>query len=384
MPANFHWTKSTPLKFKNTDRALETLYDTVDGFTVPGPRVVTVWRKSSDIAWIRPDDDADWMISDDDVDDFDDDDVNFYKQFENFMNVALSDFSWKEKINRNDWLPLNRNQLFTLIKKSYTESPLVQGVSSSSQATQNLSTKWKLQFSGDSEDGCSPYRWSEDLLTQIDPMENYCIINVSTPNNDGFPAYFHVYLKDNLGPVMVYEFDINSLTDTDYSANFKLISSLFENIHEPGVYLSEYLASGRVNQLDLFMKDFSDLGLECLDGFSFKPMRGKFVIYKDNAGEFRFRLSTGDGQIILTSESYKTKARCITGIESVRKNSQTDDCFGRKDTESGKWMFNLKASNGRVIGTSEIYESEKARESGIASVINNAAKAKLDDQVAYD
>jgi uncharacterized protein YegP (UPF0339 family) len=111
-------------------------------------------------------------------------------------------------------------------------------------------------------------------------------------------------------------------------------------------------------------------------------MAGKFEIYKDKAGEFRFRLKAGNGQVILASEGYKAKASCTNGIESVRKNSQSDGRFERKATKSGKWMFNLKASNGQVVGTSETYESEKARENGIASVAKNAPDAKVDDQSA--
>lgn len=111
-------------------------------------------------------------------------------------------------------------------------------------------------------------------------------------------------------------------------------------------------------------------------------MAGKFEIFKDKAGEFRFRLKAGNGQIILASEGYKAKASCTNGIESVRKNSQSDARFERKETKSGKWMFNLKASNGQVIGTSETYEAEKSRENGIASVAKNAPDAKVDDQTA--
>ena len=47
----------------------------------------------------------------------------------------------------------------------------------------------------------------------------------------------------------------------------------------------------------------------------------KFEIYTDKAGEFRFRLKARNGEIILASEGYKTKASCENGIESVRKNS---------------------------------------------------------------
>ncbi len=109
-------------------------------------------------------------------------------------------------------------------------------------------------------------------------------------------------------------------------------------------------------------------------------MAGKFEVFKDKKGETRFRLKAGNGQIILASEGYKRKASCMNGIESVRKNSQSDARFERKDTKSGKFMFNLRATNGQVIGTSETYESAKARDNGIASVAKNAPDAKLDDQ----
>lgn len=111
-------------------------------------------------------------------------------------------------------------------------------------------------------------------------------------------------------------------------------------------------------------------------------MAGKFEVYKDKGGEFRFRLKAGNGQTILASEGYKRKPSCMNGIESVRKNSQNDARFERKETKSGKAMFNLKASNGQVIGTSESYESVSARENGIKSVAKNAPDAKVDDQSA--
>lgn len=47
----------------------------------------------------------------------------------------------------------------------------------------------------------------------------------------------------------------------------------------------------------------------------------KFEVYKDKAGEFRFRLKAGNGQIIAVGEGYKAKASCLNGIESIRKNA---------------------------------------------------------------
>ncbi|MFT3902689.1 MAG: YegP family protein [Niabella sp.] len=107
---------------------------------------------------------------------------------------------------------------------------------------------------------------------------------------------------------------------------------------------------------------------------------GKFVITTRTNGEFQFNLKAGNGQTILTSEGYKTKASCDNGIESVRKNSQDDGKYDRKTSSNGKFYFNLKATNGQVIGTSEMYESESGRDNGIASVKENAPGATVDDQ----
>jgi hypothetical protein len=106
---------------------------------------------------------------------------------------------------------------------------------------------------------------------------------------------------------------------------------------------------------------------------------GKFVINKRNNGEFQFNLKANNGQIILSSEGYTAKSGCENGIESVRSNSQDDTKFDLKTSSNGKPYFNLKASNGQIIGTSEMYESTAARDNGIASVKSNAPDASVED-----
>jgi len=108
-------------------------------------------------------------------------------------------------------------------------------------------------------------------------------------------------------------------------------------------------------------------------------MAGKFELYKDKAGEFRFRLKAGNGQVILASEGYKQRASAMNGIESVRKNSQDDARFERTETKGGKARFNLKSTNGQVIGTSESYNSTSSRENGVKSVATNAPGADVKD-----
>ncbi|MFH7018456.1 YegP family protein [Flavobacterium sp. FlaQc-47] len=107
---------------------------------------------------------------------------------------------------------------------------------------------------------------------------------------------------------------------------------------------------------------------------------GKFVITKRTNGEFQFNLKAGNGQTILSSEGYSSKSACENGIESVQKNSKDDTKFEKLESKSGKWYFNLKATNGQIIGSSEMYESVSGRDNGIESVKTNAADAVTDDQ----
>jgi len=108
-------------------------------------------------------------------------------------------------------------------------------------------------------------------------------------------------------------------------------------------------------------------------------MAGKFECYKDKAGEFRFRLKAGNGNTILSSEGYKSKSGCTNGIESVRKNSQDPDRFVKKETDSGKFRFNLTAKNSQTIGTSQNYSSESGCDNGMKSVANNAPDAVVEE-----
>lgn len=104
---------------------------------------------------------------------------------------------------------------------------------------------------------------------------------------------------------------------------------------------------------------------------------GKFEIKTRKNGELQFNLKARNGQVILTSEGYSSKASCLNGVESVRKNSQDDNKFDKKTSSNGKFFFNLKATNGQIIGSSEMYQSASGRANGIASIKKNAPDAKI-------
>lgn len=108
---------------------------------------------------------------------------------------------------------------------------------------------------------------------------------------------------------------------------------------------------------------------------------GKFKLTKRKNGEFQFNLHASNGQVILTSEGYTTKTAASNGIESVKKNASDDSKYDRKTSTNGKYYFNLKATNGQIIGSSEMYESTASRDNGIESVKKNAPTAETEEDL---
>lgn len=109
-------------------------------------------------------------------------------------------------------------------------------------------------------------------------------------------------------------------------------------------------------------------------------MAGKFVLKKSSNDQFMFNLKAGNGEVILTSELYKSKDSALNGIESVKKNSPDDDRYDRRESSAGDPYFVLKAANHEIIGKSEMYSSTSAMENGIASVKKNGPDSPVDDQ----
>jgi uncharacterized protein YegP (UPF0339 family) len=106
-------------------------------------------------------------------------------------------------------------------------------------------------------------------------------------------------------------------------------------------------------------------------------MAGKFEVYKDKGGKYRFRLKAGNGQVILTGEGYNSKSSCLDGIESVKKNSKKDSLFEIYQDKKGEYRFRLKAANGETIGQGEGYNKRSGCTRCIESIKKNAVNAKI-------
>jgi uncharacterized protein len=104
---------------------------------------------------------------------------------------------------------------------------------------------------------------------------------------------------------------------------------------------------------------------------------GKYVISKAKYDQNYFNLKATNGQTILTSQMYSSESNCFNGIESVRSNCSDDIKYERKQSINNKPYFVLKAANGQVIGNSEMYESGAGMENGINSVKKNGVSTTV-------
>ncbi len=121
---------------------------------------------------------------------------------------------------------------------------------------------------------------------------------------------------------------------------------------------------------------------------------GKFVIKQAKTG-VKFDLKATNGQVIASSQVYKSLATCKKGIASVITNApiapiedQTVEGFAAEKNpkfevytdKAGETRFRLKAKNGQVIAVSEGYKTMKNCMNGIASVKKNSVDAKIEQE----
>ncbi len=102
-------------------------------------------------------------------------------------------------------------------------------------------------------------------------------------------------------------------------------------------------------------------------------MPAKFQIQKAKNGKFYFHLLAPNGEIILASHMYASKATAKKGVESVRANAADQDQYETKTNKKGEHYFVLKAKNQQVIGQSEGYAGTTVMKKGIKSVSTEPA-----------
>lgn len=109
-------------------------------------------------------------------------------------------------------------------------------------------------------------------------------------------------------------------------------------------------------------------------------MNGYYQLKQSDNGKFHFNLYSGNHQVILTSQMYADRSGAINGIKSVQTNGTSDANFERKQSTNDEPYFALKAANGQAIGRSQMYSSEAARDNGIKSVQTNAPSEDIREE----
>ena len=106
---------------------------------------------------------------------------------------------------------------------------------------------------------------------------------------------------------------------------------------------------------------------------------GHYEIKKAKNGQYHFNLKASNGEIILSSEMYASKASAENGISSVQSNSPLESQYELKRNVKNEPYFVLKAKNHQIIGISESYSSDKKKKNGIASVTKNGPTTTIKD-----
>lgn len=86
----------------------------------------------------------------------------------------------------------------------------------------------------------------------------------------------------------------------------------------------------------------------------------KFLLKRASNGQYLFNLSSDNGEILLSSEFYRSLESAKNGINSVIANAGNIDHYQTSETNNGKYHFQLRASNGQIIGQSPLYNSKKS------------------------
>jgi uncharacterized protein YegP (UPF0339 family) len=103
----------------------------------------------------------------------------------------------------------------------------------------------------------------------------------------------------------------------------------------------------------------------------------RFSLFRGSRGYFYFNLTAKNGQVVLASEGYKSKAGAKNGIKSVKACSKRKTMYERKTAKNGKYYFLLTSPNGQTVGKSQMYGSASGRANGIRSVTANAGRARI-------
>ena len=151
--------------------------------------------------------------------------------------------------------------------------------------------------------------------------------------------------------------------------NLRLRAGNFETIAFTQVYSTKSSATRAVGSCVNAVTSYLDV-LE-------SNTSGARVEVLDSAAGFRFNVHAQNGEIVLSSESYTTKAAAWNGAFAIQDAAALEGSFALKTSTDNRYYFTLTAENGQVVGVSQLYTSRTAAQAGITSVTSLLASMDM-------
>ena len=104
---------------------------------------------------------------------------------------------------------------------------------------------------------------------------------------------------------------------------------------------------------------------------------GRFVVFEATDGRYFFQLRATNGAIVLTSQGYSSEAAALNGTFSVAENGTSAEAYDIKPSGQSGYYFNVVAANGQVIGTGEVYDNKANAERARDAIIELLPQIEL-------
>jgi len=244
----------------------------------------------------------------------------------------------------------------------------------------SLITILALSFATLSTTACAT---SGDESSEFDDAES----NASAPGKvdmwQSTDGQFHFHVVSGNGRILM-----TSEAYTSRTGALNGVLSVLDNGVDPAQYQLNKTASGKYNlrlraanyEIIAFTQTYSTKSsatraiTSCvnavtsyLDKVEANTSGARVEVLESTAG-FRFNLHAQNGQTVLSSESYTTKAAAWNGAFAIQDAAALDGSFAIKTATDNRFYFTLTAENGQVVGVSQMYTTKAAAQNGIASV----------------
>jgi uncharacterized protein len=109
---------------------------------------------------------------------------------------------------------------------------------------------------------------------------------------------------------------------------------------------------------------------EYADAESNASAPGKLDLYQSTDSQWRFRVSSGNGRVLMSSEAYSSRTNAINGALSVLENGVDPLQYQLNQGANGKYNLRLSAANAETIAFSQQYSTKSSAKRAIGSCVS--------------